>query len=61
MNLLIPKLTVLAVGVVSLMAGILLNREHGQSIRGALADSIVWGAGFFASFSIEFWLLAGVD
>jgi len=51
-------LAVLVIGVVILMAGILMNREPGQSFKSSLSDSIVWGASFFVSFGGEFLLLA---
>lgn len=59
MNLLFPKLAVLLAGMVTLMAGILLSREPGQSVADAVVDSMVWGGGLFVSFGVEFWLLAG--
>jgi divalent metal cation (Fe/Co/Zn/Cd) transporter len=58
MNYLHFKLAALVVGMVILMVGILLYREHEQNFQSALKDSVVWGAGFFISYCVEFWLFA---
>ncbi len=60
MTYLIPMLFVLLFAVVVLMAGILLNREPGQTIQEAISDSLVWGAGCFISFGTEFMILGHV-
>jgi hypothetical protein len=57
MSYLFSMLLVLLVGAVILMAGILMDREPGQSLRDAFKDSVAWGAGFFIFFSVEFWML----
>lgn len=60
MNYLLSMFTVLLMGVIILMLGILMNQESGQSCSSALNDSIVWGMGFFVGFGGEFMLLANV-
>ena len=60
MNYVLSMLAVLAVGMFILMAGILMNREPGQSFHDALKECVVWGIGFFISFSAEIVVLATV-
>lgn len=50
-------LTVLLIGVIVLMVGIVFDRSPGQSFRGAFYDSVVWGAVYFVSFWLEFLLI----
>ncbi len=50
------KVAALVVGMIILMVGILLYREHEQNFQSAFRDSVAWGAGFFVSYGIEFWL-----
>jgi hypothetical protein len=60
MNYLFSMLAVLVAGMFILMAGIMMNREPGQSLLSAVKDSVVWGAGFFLTFGTEFLMLANV-
>lgn len=60
MNYALSMLAVLFIGMSILMAGILINREPGQSFFAALKDSAAWGIGFFISFGAEFLALAHV-
>lgn len=60
MNYLLSMLAVLLTGMTILMAGILINREPGQSLYSAAKDSVVWGAGFFLTFGTEFLMLANI-
>lgn len=60
MTYLIPMLFVLLFAVAVLMAGILLNREPGQTVQEAINDSLVWGTGCFISFGAEFLMLGHV-
>jgi hypothetical protein len=47
-------LAVLVAGVVVLTAGVMLNREKGQSLESAGKDGFAWGMSFFISFAAEF-------
>lgn len=60
MNDLFSMLEVLVIGMTILMAGILINREPGQSFQSALNDSMAWGMGFFVCFGAEFLVLMNV-
>lgn len=60
MNYLLSMLAILLGGMAFLMAGMLINREAGQSLYSAFKDSVVWGAGFFITFGTEFLMLANV-
>lgn len=57
MSLLIAMLPVLLIGTALLMAGILISREPDHPPQEALAESTVWGAGFFLSFCAEILLI----
>lgn len=57
MNYLLAMLAVLVIGMTILMAGILMNREPGQSFKSALNRSLIWGMGFFVCFGAEFLVL----
>ena len=60
MSYLLSILAVLVIGVAILMAGVLMNKEPGQSFRSSLDDSMILGMGFFISLGGEFILLANV-
>lgn len=60
MSYLLSILAVLVIGMAVLMAGVLINREPGQSFNSALRDSMVWGISFVVAFGSEFMLLANV-
>ena len=60
MNYLLSMLPLLAIGMIILMTGILMNREPGQSTRSALNDSVAWGVGFLVSFGAELFIVASV-
>jgi hypothetical protein len=60
MNYFSSMLIVLAIGMLSLMAGILLNKEPEQSVQSALKDSLAWGIGFLFFFGSEFMLLGAL-
>lgn len=57
MNYLYSMLAILVIGVLSLIAGSLINKEPEQSVECALRDSLVWVIGFILSFGAEFMLL----
>lgn len=60
MNYLFSMLAVLVVGMIVLMAGILITREPGQSLRGALNESLAWGVALFFSFGAEILMSANI-
>lgn len=47
-------LAVLLIGVALLVAGLMLDREPGQSLLSAGKNGLAWGMGFFVSFGAEF-------
>ena len=51
-------LAALVVGVLVLMAGILLTKEPGQTLRCAFYESSAWGVAFFIAFGAESLLFA---
>lgn len=53
MQYFLSMLPVLVIGVIVLIGGILINRGPRQSLQSALNESVLWGAGFFLSFSTE--------
>jgi hypothetical protein len=53
-------LAALVTGVLVLMAGILLTKEPGQTLRSAIFESSAWGVAFFIAFGAESLLFANV-
>lgn len=53
MHHLTSMLEVLSIATIILMAGILLLRDHGQSLRNAIIESLILGVGFFLAFTAE--------
>lgn len=51
-------LGLLSIGTVILMAGVLLLRDHGQSLQNAFTESLILGIGFFLAFSAEILLIS---
>ena len=57
MGYLSSMLVILALGTCSLMLGIIIDKEPGQSFQSVSGDSVVWGLGFLLSFGSEFLVL----
>jgi hypothetical protein len=53
-------LAALVAGVLVLMAGILLTKEPGQTLRSVFFESSAWGVAFFIAFGAESMLFADV-
>jgi hypothetical protein len=51
-------LAALVAGLLVLMAGILLTKEPGQTLRSAIFESSAWGVAFFIAFGAESLLFA---
>lgn len=61
MNDLFSMLAVLVIGMVVLMAGILITREPGQSLRSAFNESLAWGGALFIlPFGVEILMSANI-
>lgn len=48
----------LSIGTIILMAGILINRDSGQSIGSVVKESLTWGTGFFFALGTQIAALA---
>jgi hypothetical protein len=61
MNSIIGLLLIILFGAVVLMAGILVCRESGKSIKSTLSECLAWGVGFFLLMSVQVAAIAAIS
>jgi hypothetical protein len=61
MNSIFGLLLIILFGSAVLMAGILVCRESGKSIKSTLSESLAWGVGFFLLMSVQVVAIAAIS